>query len=283
MKTIIIVIFLATMGTISFAQDTAYVNQKMVTALFFKSSVKIMGKVPPGIDVLQKENGLITLKASKGNCNPENLNVQDQITHQVYHIPVQYSFIKAGRRIDIGERPHVIVVIKSPVSDYATIGALLASGGRSDVIDRKKNGGIKAWVDKLSLVNNKLFFRLDIRNKSNLPYAIDFVRFYIRDLKTVARMASHEQEIIPIYSNLRKHTSITKSKEIAKVFGFRRFSLSEDQAVNVELYERNGNRHLYLQIKQKDIDDLHTIGPVPGQPTNTSVANLNKGNYERRY
>ena len=259
MKTLIIMIFLATMGTISFAQDTAYVSQKKVTALFFKTSVKIVSKLPSDMVVIQKENGLITVKALKDGFSPGKLDVQDQSTHQIYHIAVEYSFGKAGRRIQVGERLPVIVVVKSPVINYAKIGALLASGRRSDVIDRKKNGGIKAWVNKLSLANNKLFFRLDIRNKSNLPYAIDFVRFYIRDLKTVARMASHEQEIIPIYSNLRKHTSITKSKEIAKVFGFHRFSLSEDQAINVELYERNGNRHLYLQIKQKDIDNLKII------------------------
>jgi hypothetical protein len=82
-------------------------------------------------------------------------------------------------------------------------------------------------------------------------------------------MATHEQEIVPVYSSLKKHTTILTKQQIAKVFAFRRFSLSEDQALNIEVYERNGNRHLYLQIKQKDLDDLHTINPVPQQPDNT--------------
>src|SRR5450432_1068520 len=98
MKTLIIIIFLATMGTVSFAQDTAYVSQKMVTALFFKSSVKIVSKVPSDMFIIQKANGLITLKALKANCSAEKLDVQDQTTHEVYHIPVQYSSLKAGRR-----------------------------------------------------------------------------------------------------------------------------------------------------------------------------------------
>jgi Domain of unknown function (DUF4138) len=281
MKTLIIIIFLATIGTRSFAQDTAYISRDRTTALFFKSSVKIIGKTPPDFEVRQIENGLITLKAINPDFKSVKLNIQDQNTNQVYHIPVQYSYGRAGRRIEVAGSRSIITVIRSPVTNYAAIGNQLASGKRSDVVDRKKIGGVKAWVNKLSLANNKVFFRLDIRNRSNLPYDVDFIRFYIRDLKTVARMATHEQEIVPIYSNLNKHTTIFKSKEIAKVFGFHRFSLSDDQALNIELYERNGNRHLYLQIKQKDLDDLETINPAPQQPANTLVATLNKGSYER--
>jgi hypothetical protein len=263
MKTLIIIIFLTSIGIVSFAQDTAYISRDKTTALFFKSSVKIIGKTPPDFEVRQIENGLITLKALNPDFKPVKLNIQDQNTNQVYHIPVQYSYGRAGRRIEVAGSRSIITIIRSPINNYAAIGSQLASGKRSDVVDRKKTGGVKVWVNKLSLANNKVFFRLDVRNRSNLPYDVDFIRFYIRDLKTVARMATHEQEIVPIYSNLNKHTTILKSKEIAKVFGFHRFSLSEDQALNIELYERNGNRHLYLQIKQKDLDNLETINPAP--------------------
>jgi hypothetical protein len=274
MRTLIIIIFLATIGTGSFAQDTAYISRDRTTALFFKSSVKVVGKTPSDFEVRQIQNGLITLKAINPNFKSVKVNIQNQNTNQVYHIPVEFSYGRAGRRIEVGGIGAVITVVRSPVSNYAAIGSLLASGKRSDVVDRKKTGGVKAWVNKLSLANNKVFFRLDIRNRSNLPYDVDFIRFYIRDLKTVARMATHEQEIVPIYSNLNKHTTILKSKEIAKVFGFHRFSLSEDQALNIELYERNGNRHFYLQIKQKDLDDLETINPAP--PTTAVILAANR-------
>ncbi|MCO5936464.1 conjugative transposon protein TraN [Mucilaginibacter sp. RB4R14] len=273
MKTLIISIFLATIGTVSYAQDTAYISLDKTTALFFKSSVKVVGKTPPDFEIRQIEDGLITLKALNPDFKSVKLNIQDQSTNQVYHVAVQYSFGRAGRRIEVGVSSAVITVIRSPMSNYAAIGSLLASGKRLDVVDHKKTGGVKAWVNKLSLANNKVFFRLDIRNRSNLPYDVDFIRFYIRDLKTVARMATHEQEIVPIYSNLNKHTTILKSKEVAKVFGFHRFSLSEDQALNIELYERNGNRHLYLQIKQKDLDDLKTINPATSAAADILAAN----------
>lgn len=274
MKKSFIIFILGAWGTVSHAQDTAYVSRDKTTALFFKSAVKIISKSTPDFDLAQKEGALITIKARSADFSPTRINVQDVSTAKIYHIPVEYSYGRAGRRIEVdGAAPMTVRVIKSAEFNYNAVVAQLSAGKRKDVVDHEKTGGVKAWVDELSLAGNRIFFRLDIRNKSNLPYEIDFVRFYIRDLKTVARMATHEQEIVPLITTLHKKTSIGHKQEIAKVFGFHRFSLSEDQALNVELYERNGNRHLYLQIKQKDLDDLKTITPAAQQPVNAIAAN----------
>ncbi|MEO6522947.1 MAG: DUF4138 domain-containing protein [Mucilaginibacter sp.] len=272
-KSFIILIFSA-WGTVSFAQDTAYISRDKTTALFFKSAVKIISKSTSDFDITQKEDALITIKALDTDFSPTKINVQEISTAKIYRIPVEYSYGRAGRRIEVGgETPMTVKVIKTSDYNYGAVVTQLATGKRKDVVDHEKTGGVKAWVDKLSLAGNRVFFRLDIRNKSNLPYEIDFVRFYIRDLKTVARMATHEQEIVPLITTLHKKTAIAHKQEIAKVFGFHRFSLSEDQALNIELYEKNGNRHLYLQIKQKDLDDLKTINPAPQQPVNAIAAN----------
>ena len=266
---------LAAMGTVSFAQDTVYISRDKTTALFFKSPVRVIGKIPADFNIVQNENSLITLKAEKTDFTPVKISVQEVSTAKVYHIPVQYSYGRAGRRIEVGEKaPVVIRVIKAPVTNYGLIADQLVAGKRRDVVDHEKTGGVKAWVSKLSLADNRVFFRLDVRNKSNLPYDVDFIRFYIRDLKTVARMATHEQEIVPVFSSLHKKTTIVKKQEIAKVFAFHRFSLSEDQALNVEIYERHGNRHLYLQIKQKDLDDLQSISLPEARETTLAMNKL---------
>lgn len=272
MKKLITIIFLAQLGNFSFAQDTAYISRNKVTALFFKSDVRFIGNIPSDFQVKQLESGLITLKALNSHFKPCKLDLKDLNTNQVFHIPVQYSYGKAGRRMAGRQVGSAITVSETLVNVDALIGKQLAAGKRSHVVDRKKTGGVKAWVNKLSLADNHIFFRLDIRNKSHLPYDVDFIRFYIRNLKTVARMATHEQEIVPVYSSLKKHTTILTKQQSAKVFAFRRFSLSGEQALNIEVYERNGNRHLYLQVKQKDLDGLHPINPVRQQPDNTYAA-----------
>ncbi|MEN0054492.1 MAG: DUF4138 domain-containing protein [Mucilaginibacter sp.] len=273
MKKLLIIFSLAFWGSVSYAQDTAYVSRDKTTALFFKSAVKVISKSTPDLEVSQKEDALVTVKATGSAFTPSTINVQEVNTAKIYHIPVEYSYGRAGRRIEVNEStPPTPKVIKTAEYDYTQVITLLAEGQRQQVVDRKKTGGVKAWLNKLSIAGNRIFFRLDIRNQSNLPYEIDFVRFYIRDLKTVARMATHEQEIVPLMATLQKKTAVAHQQAVAKVFGFHRFSLSEDQVLDVELYERNGNRNIYLQIKQKDLDDLKTINPAKQQPVSTLVA-----------
>ena len=63
MKKSFIIFILGAWGTVSYAQDTAYVSRDKTTALFFKSAVKIISKSTPDFDVDQKENAVITIKA----------------------------------------------------------------------------------------------------------------------------------------------------------------------------------------------------------------------------
>jgi hypothetical protein len=259
MKTIISIIFFASIGTVSIAQDTAYISRDKLTALIFGSPVKIIGKIPENLDANNLGNGIITLKAERTTFDDASITTQDLKSKQLVTVPVKYSFGRAGGRIAIGGPKTTFRVIRTISAGYKSIGDELLKGKRSDVVDRKKEGGVKAWVNKLSLADNRIFFRLDVHNKSNLPYTIDFIRFYVRDLKTVARMATHEQEIVPVYKTLKRRITISNKKTIAQVFGFKRFALSDEQAVNVEIYERNGNRHIYLKIKQKNFNNANPI------------------------
>ncbi len=127
---------------------------------------------------------------------------------------------------------------------------------------------------------NRIFFRLDLRNRSNLPYELDFVRFYVRNRKSVTRMATHEKEIIPQYHTLPKHTTVTKGQDAVRVFAFRRFTLSDDEVLHVEVYERKGKRHLNLKIKSGELDHLQLI-PVSQPPALNMAANHKQSFFNR--
>ncbi|QQL50152.1 DUF4138 domain-containing protein [Mucilaginibacter ginkgonis] len=269
MKKLVMLINLLFVGTISMAQYTAYVSKDRITILSFASPVNVLGKIPKDLQIIQKENALITLKANQNIPQPYLLKIRDVNTSQVFRIPVAYSYGRSGQRIEIGNKLSAAI---PTARGYAAIARDLSSGKRNNIADHQKTGGVKAWVGKISLASNKLFFRVDVRNKSKLPYELDFARFYIRDLKTVERMATHEEEIIPTYTSLSRKTVVGHKQEIARVFAFKRFSLSENQALNIELYEHNGNRHIYLQVKQDDLSDLTILQPRPQQSLNNLVA-----------
>jgi hypothetical protein len=259
-------------GKIAFAQDTAYVSQDKATALFFSGTVKILGSQSSKYVVTEKGNGVLTIKAIAANFKTGSLSIQEQSSKKVYNIPVAYAYGRAGRRVGYGTMSVRSLVNVRPEQTEQIIAQQLASGKRSDVATHEITGGIKAWVNKVSLAGNRIYLRLDLRNHSNLPYEIDFVRFYIRDRKTVNRTATHEEEIVPLYSTLRSKTAVIKGHEVVKVFAFKRFSLSDDEAMFVEVYERSGNRHLYLQIEPDDLDKIKLIS-TPQYTPQTLAAN----------
>lgn len=262
MKTVIVMMLLSLIVKITIAQDTAYVSRDKATALFFPGAVKVLGNTKSSYRVTDKGNGVLTVKARVPGFKIDTLRVQDQSSKKIYLVPVAYSYGRAGRRIGYGSAFGGVRTNDRQERSDQFIVQQLATGKRSDIAARQKKGGIKAWINKVSLARDRIYLRLDLRNRSNLPYGIDFVRFYIRDRKTVERMATHEQEIMPLYSTLRSHTAVIRDQEVAEVFAFKRFSLADDQALFIEVYERSGNRHFYLQLKQDDLDEIKVI-PEP--------------------
>lgn len=274
MKKILLIMTLILIGRLVQAQDTAYISQDKTTALFFSSPVALLGAPGKHILINNRGNGVVTIKASRAMTRLQVLDVQVVSTKKVYRIPVVYSYGRAGRRIEYDRSVIKVSLSNSPIRTEQVIARQLVQGKRSNIATHEKSGGIKAWINKISLAGKRIFLRLDVRNESNLPYDIDFVRFYIRDRKTVDRTATHEQEIMPQYSTLGKHNAVTKGRDAARVFAFKRFSLSEDEILCIEVYERTGNRHLYLKIKPKHLSRLQVI-EVPQHPTLQVASNAN--------
>lgn len=274
MKTLTVIFFLALIGRIAFAQDTAFISQDKTTALFFRSPVRVKSAQSGSYRLRMLGNGVLTLKALTPMPETQFLWVQEVDSKKEYRIPVVFSYGRAGRRIAYGSLSSTVAANIRPISAAEAVASQLAAGKRTDVATHAKTNGIKAWIDRISLAGNQIFFRLDVRNRSNLPYDIDFVRFYIRDRKTVNRMATHEQEIIPKYPAMQQHNMVVKGLDATQVFAFKRFSLSDDEVLYVEVYERKGNRHLYLKIKPGRLDRLKLI-QVPKPSALAMAGNLN--------
>lgn len=281
MRQLTAIILLALTSQFALAQDTAYISQDKKTALFFPAPVSILNVPGQYCKVGQLGNGVITLQAHNRILhNPLILKVQDVNSKRVYQIPVAYSYGRAGRRITYGAPASALAPINKPLPIEQVIARRLAAGKRTGIASHAKAGSIKGWINKISMSGNQIFFRLDVRNRSDLPYDIDFVRFYIRNRKSVNRMATHEKEIIPQYDNVPKHTSITKGQDAVRVFAFRRFSLSDDEVLHAEVYERKGNRHLSLKIKAAELDRLQLI-PIPQPPALKMAANHKQSFFNR--
>jgi conjugative transposon TraN protein len=102
-------------------------------------------------------------------------------------------------------------------------------------------------------VNNDIFyFQLLLKNKSQVSYNINVIRFFIRDKKKSKRTAVQEMEIRPLYVYGNDTTVEGTSSQLC-VIALPKFTLSADKYLLVRVLEKNGGRELNIRVKNRHI------------------------------
>lgn len=111
---------------------------------------------------------------------------------------------------------------------------------------------IKFQLNGIYIKGDVVFYKLEIKNHSNIHYDIDMLRFFIRDEKKSKRTASQEIEMQPLY--VYGDTSVIKggSKNIL-VFALPKFTIPDKKYLSIQLMEKGGGRHLQLRIHNRTI------------------------------
>lgn len=128
-------------------------------------------------------------------------------------------------------------------------GAMLALSKKKKVSGVKRSKfQISLQVSGIFISQDILYFRIVFENKSKVNYDIDQLRFFIRDQKKSKRTASQEIEIVPLYTTSTSQVIPDKS-QIVKVYVLDKFTIPEKKYFTIEIIEKNGGRHLNLDIK----------------------------------
>src|SRR5579875_250041 len=99
-RTILILAAVAAFFTVH-AQDTVYVSTHKLTALIFKSPVEVINNPDEGIVIDRKEPMILTIKAKSPAFSLKGIDLRGGNNEQIYHIPVVYSYGRAGRTYHI--------------------------------------------------------------------------------------------------------------------------------------------------------------------------------------
>ncbi len=112
--------------------------------------------------------------------------------------------------------------------------------------------GIQYLLRGLNTHNGLLYFHTQIRNRSNVPYEVDFVTFKIVDKKVMKRTAIQEQVIFPLraYDYV---TTVAGKKDGRTVFVLDKFTIPSDKVLVVEMHEKSGGRHQTFTVESEDI------------------------------
>ncbi len=125
-----------------------------------------------------------------------------------------------------------------------------------------KSFGIQFILKGIYIHNGKYYFHTELRNRSNVPFNIDFVNFKVVDKKVAKRTVVQERPMIPL-RNYKPLTEISGQTTEKNVFLLDQFTIADDKVLLVEIFEKNGGRHQTLQVENSDlikarlINDMH--------------------------
>lgn len=117
---------------------------------------------------------------------------------------------------------------------------------------KDKTFGIGLRLTGLFIHDDLLLLRFHIANETPVNYEVDQLRLYIRDQKKSKRTATQEIEISPlwVHNNTNK---ISGQSDHTLVLVVPKFTIPDKKYLAVEMMEKNGGRHLKLQVKNRKI------------------------------
>ncbi len=121
-----------------------------------------------------------------------------------------------------------------------------------------KNMDISARLKGIYLVNGLLFCKFDLQNKSEIDYNIDFIKMYIKDKKALKRLAAQEEEI-KIMQQYPTNNQVLAEKNAVISIATNLQTISADKELIIEIYEKNGGRHLRFKVDAKMVADAKSL------------------------
>jgi len=115
-----------------------------------------------------------------------------------------------------------------------------------------KRFGIQYLLKGVYTHNGLLYLHTQIKNDSNVPFDIDFIRMKIVDKKVAKRTAIQETVIYPIraYNNI---TQVRGSKTERTIFVIDKITIPDGKQMVIELFEKKGGRHQQFIVENSDL------------------------------
>nr|WP_199001441.1 conjugative transposon protein TraN [Flavobacterium sp. ASV13] len=115
-----------------------------------------------------------------------------------------------------------------------------------------KSFGVQVMLKGIYIHNGKYYFHMELRNRSNVPFEIDFINFKVVDKKVAKRTVVQERALTPLRTYKPLDGIAGKSTE-QNVFLLDQFTIADDKVLLIEIFEKNGGRHQTLQVENSDL------------------------------
>ncbi len=225
---------------VSFSKTTSVVFQYPIVHVDRGSRDLIAQKVAEVENILQLKAGRqnfaetnMTVITADGSLHHFYVDYSEQPANQIYRISGRIADARfKGVRTDI---------------EYEIAADRILNRGQSRTVKKQKRSRITFSIRRIYTHEDMLFVLVRLRNKSNIRYDIESLRFFARDKKTLRRTASQEIEMQPLYVR-NKHTTVNGHGSADVVFIFRKFTIPHAKTLDIELFERDGGRNLKIHV-----------------------------------
>lgn len=244
--------------------DSVAIGYSKTTNIVFPYAIKSVDRGSQDI-LVQKAKGLeniLQIKAAQRGFIQTNLTVVTA-DGKLYSFVLNYNEQSPQLNLSVNkielERQEIYFSDESGNKEEIQEYSKLAFYEKNKIRGGKENRHeIKFQLNGIFIHNDIMYFRLIVENSSKIKYDIDQLRFFIRDTKRVKRTATQEIEITPTYI-LNDVATIDGEAENTFVFALSKFTIPEDKYLAIQLMEKNGGRHLELDVKNKKIEKVAVL------------------------
>ena len=236
------------------------VTNNKTTNLIFPFSVQSIDRGSKDILVQQPKGteNIVQVKADKPNFTQTNLSIIT-IDGKLYSFTVDYANQPNELNIVVGEDDSNFNAANAPVT--LTIGyneALIKSVSegilemKSKHIETDRDYQMRLRLNGIYINDNMIYFRLQLRNNSNVSYDADNIRFTIKDRQQSKRTATQEMSLTPVFS-YHAFTSIKADSSSTCIIALPKFTLPYSKYLFIQVREKNGGRDLFLIVRNSKI------------------------------
>ena len=125
-----------------------------------------------------------------------------------------------------------------------------------------KSFGIQFILKGIYIHNGKYYFHTELRNKTNVPFDIDFINFKVVDKKVAKRTVVQERPLTPLRTYKPLVDGVNGKSTEQNVFLLDQFTIADDKVLLIEIFEKNGGRHQTLQVENSDLIKARLINDM---------------------
>lgn len=112
--------------------------------------------------------------------------------------------------------------------------------------------GVEVEVRGIYVHNDVIYLHVQIANNTNISFEVDYRRFVVADRKAAKRTAQQQRIIEPL--RVCNDPSIVRGHQRQRiVFALPKLTLEVEKILLLEIAEKDGARHQYLEISSKEL------------------------------